>query len=68
MFFVHEMDKYIAQLAKIEGIDLVQNQEIKLSRHARIWRAEAERERKKYVGWEDIRLADEMDIWIKRYS
>lgn len=68
MFFAREMDKYIAQLAKTEGVDLVQNKEIKLPRHTRIWRGEAERDRKYYVGWEDMRLADEMDIWIKRYS
>ena len=68
MFFPGEIDKYIVHLAKTEGVDLVQNQEIKLSRYTRIWRAEAGREKRKYVGWEDVRLSEEMETWIKRYS
>lgn len=68
MFFPREADKYIAQLAKSEGVDLVQNQEITLSQYTRVWRAEADREKRRYVGWEDVRLSDEMSTWIKRYS
>lgn len=68
LFFPREVDKYIDQLAKTERVDLVRNQEMKLSQYTRIWHAEAGREKRRYVGWEDIRLSDEMSTWIKRYS
>lgn len=67
-FFPLEVDKYLIQLAKAEGIDLVQNEEIRLSRFTRVWRAELGRERRRYVGWEDLRLSDEISTWIKRYA
>lgn len=40
---------------------------IELESHRRIW-VHLDHTGKKYVGWEDTRLGDEMNLWIKRYS
>lgn len=67
-FFPRGIDKYIERLDSAENLDLARKREARVSEYTRVWIGEANQERKKYVGWEDVRLSNEMKQWIKRYS
>lgn len=67
-FFPDNVDAYLAALANA-GVDLRQQSEAEVTvpPHTRLSTAIDYRKRR-YVGWEDIRLAEEMKRWIKRYA
>lgn len=68
VFFPADVDTYLKHLTTEEKLDLVNSAEIvELKSHRRIW-VHFDHTGKKYVGWEDTRLGDEMNLWIKRYS
>lgn len=66
-FYPADTDAYLAQLLSRAGIDLVHQSEVYFDKNARAWRAFDHAERG-YVGWEDVRLSREMELWIRRYS
>jgi hypothetical protein len=68
IFFPKNVGNYVAQLAKTKGIDLSKKEEVRTSANTRVWLAEAGKEKRKYVGWEDSRLSKQMDDWIRKYS
>lgn len=63
-FFPSDVAGYRKALA-LRGID--PSTEGHTFGNTRIWSA-ADHTGRSYVGWEDVRLAREMDIWIRRYS
>ncbi len=65
-FFPNDVDAFLAALANA-GVDLRKQSEATAPPHTRLWTA-MDYEKRKYVGWEDVRLADEMKYWIKRYA
>lgn len=66
-FFTSSVDAYKRQLLFQERLDLLAQPEILSSKNTRVWSA-TDYAGRAYIGWEDIRLAKEMEIWIKRYS
>jgi hypothetical protein len=66
-FWPQKIDRYVKRLASTEKLDIIGNQEVMVSKYTRIWVA-VDHLGRSYVGWEDVRLNNEMEIWIKRYS
>lgn len=66
-FFPSDMDEYRKRLLSQRGLDLLTQSEASASSNARVWSA-SDQAGRSYVGWEDVRLAKEMELWIKRYS
>lgn len=68
VFFPADVAAYLKHLTAEERLDLDNSAEIvERESHRRIW-VHLDLTGKKYVGWEDTRLGDEMNLWIKRYS
>ena len=65
-FFPNGVDAYLATLANA-GVDLTKQSEVTVPPHTRLW-TEMDYKKRRYVGWEDVRLAEEMKLWIKRYA
>jgi len=65
----HPLDavKYVAAVEKKEGVQLSGNKEAKLPPHTRV-RVAVDYKNRTYVDWSDIRLDQEMELWIKKYS
>lgn len=63
-FFPMDVAGYQQALAKT-GIDL--STDGHTFGNTRVWSA-VDQTGRTYVGWEDVRLAREMEVWIKRYS
>ena len=65
----HPLDavKYVAAFEKKEGVQLSGNKEAKLPPHTRV-RAAVDYKNRAYVDWSDIRLDQEHELWIKKYS
>jgi hypothetical protein len=70
-FYPEDFDKYMALLKEKEGLTFQESQhgsrEARMAPHTRVWTQKDYKERQ-YVGWEDTRLGDELNLWIKRYS
>lgn len=64
-FYTLDIDGYRGQLLSQKGIDILTGPFVFGS--TRIWSA-TDHMGKMYIGWEDVRLAEEFDLWIKRYS
>jgi hypothetical protein len=68
LFYPADVDTYFKRLASETALDLVTSAEtIQPELYRRIW-VYPDHTGKKYVGWEDTRLRDEMSLWIKRYA
>jgi len=68
LFYPANIDLYLKHLCTEAKLDLVNSSEIlEPELHRRIW-IHPDHTEGRYVGWEDTRLRDEMDLWIKRYS
>ena len=68
LFYPADVDTYLKHLATETNLDLVNSAEIvEPELHRRTW-VYLDHTGKKYVGWEDTRLRDEMRLWIKRYT
>lgn len=67
LFYPSDMSAYLEALRAREDVDLAGRSDFRVGRHARVWRA-VDYTGQSYVGWEDMRLASERDLWIKRYS
>lgn len=65
-FFPKDVDAFLAALANA-GVDLRRQSDATALPHTRLWTA-MDYKKRRYVGWEDVRLADEMKFWIKRYA
>ncbi len=64
-FYPSNIIGYQQALAR-NGVDLSSQGNYR-SRNTRIWSG-TDYTGKQYIGWEDVRLAKEMEVWIKRYS
>lgn len=68
LFFPADTPRYRARLASEEGLRLdAAHTETRPAEHTRVWIA-VDHLGREYVGWEDLRLAKQMSVWIKRYS
>lgn len=63
-FYPLEIEKYVETLVKAEVIKLDTNREAKIYPYTHVWVAR----QRKFVGWSDIRLDKEINLWIRRYS
>ena len=67
LFFPSNHDEYLATLSSKIGTDVISSKGILIRPHVRIWAA-TDHQGKSYIGWEDERLADEMNRWIKKFA
>ena len=68
LFYPTDVDTYLKHLASETKLDLINSAEVvEPLLHRRVW-VHSDYTGKKYVGWEDTRLGDEMSLWIKRYA
>lgn len=67
-FFPDNVDAYLAALANA-AVDLRQQSEAEATvpPYTRLSTA-IDYKKRRYVAWEDVRLAEEMKLWIKRYA
>jgi hypothetical protein len=66
-FFPTDLASYLREFSAREGLDLQPTAGVVRNKHTRIWTS-TDSEGSRYVGWEDLRLVEEMMLWIKRYS
>lgn len=66
-FYPLDIVGYRERLRSKLGINLAAGTEVRLSANARAWSA-TDFEGREYVCWQDDRLAEEIDLWIERYS
>lgn len=66
-FYPLDAVKYVAAVEENEGVQLNGNKEAKLPPHTRV-RVAVDYKKRTYVDWSDIRLDQEMELWIKKYS
>jgi len=66
-YYPSNVGKYVGELERVKGVSLAQHSEASLGKFARVWLFR-DHEQKQYVGWEDKRLAKEMELWIRKYS
>ncbi len=66
-FYPLKPDKFIDALIKDKGVEFDKEQKAEIPPFTRIWVAIDYKDRK-YVGWKDIRLSKEVDIWTYRYA
>lgn len=66
-FYPLEFDRYKNALEKEEGIQFDDKQKVKIPPFTEVYIA-SDHKKNKYVRWEDTRLANEFNLWIKRYS
>ena len=66
LFFPSDTSNYIMQL-EADGIRLPHNREVKFDKYTLIC-ASRNSDGREYVTWQDKRLTNEIDIWVKRYS
>lgn len=70
-FYPEDFNRYIALLKNEEGIVFQESRdgtkEATTAPYTRTWTYKDYKELQ-YVGWEDTRLRDELNLWIKRYS
>lgn len=66
-FFPDEPHEYISSLKKHFGASFQETNEVQVAQYARMWLA-SDYTKRQYVGWQDVRLAEEQQQWIKNYS
>jgi|SRR5579884_808776 len=66
-FYPVDIDRYKEALEKKEGIQFDNQQKAKIPPFTEIYTA-SDHKNHRYVKWEDTRLANEFDLWIKKYS
>jgi hypothetical protein len=66
-FYPSDMNGYRKRLSSEIGTSLNADSEATPHPNTRIWKA-TDYKGRDYIGWEDVRLAEEMRLWIKRYS
>lgn len=66
-YYPKETGKYLAEMERTKGVKLGQNAEASLGKYTRIWLFQ-DQAQKQYIGWEDKRLAKELELWIRKYS
>lgn len=70
-FYPETFDRYVLLLKDKEGLTFQEGQDgsrdAMIVPHTHVWVYKDYKEQL-YIGWEDIRLARELGLWIKRYS
>jgi len=66
LFYPAEFDGYLTALQVQIGVEISARLEVRPSDNVRIWSAVDHLDRS-YVLWEDARLAQEFDLWMKLY-
>lgn len=66
-FYPANIDSYMASLEAERGFHFGSARKVESFRGAKIWIA-TDKDKRAYVGWQDIELTAEQDEWIARYA
>lgn len=66
-FFPDNPSEYLSSLERYSKITLQERSEVLVTQYVRVWLA-YDYTKRQYVGWQDIRLGEEQQRWIKNYS